>query len=155
MMISPQHATMQSSLSLSLCAAPDLDPTRGLTRSVRSSDSVTTDDITDGGRHRGFGWRWGRENCEHELESLAKDEARRHGEAWRGTAKLGPREPRARARISDEGRSDEARRSLARHGEAWRGTAKLGEALRGPVREGTRAQDLGFWFSDLPDLPWV
>uniref|UniRef100_A0A2N9GGN4 Uncharacterized protein n=1 Tax=Fagus sylvatica TaxID=28930 RepID=A0A2N9GGN4_FAGSY len=101
-------------LSLSLCAAPDLDPTRGLTRSVRSSDSVTTDDITDGGRHRGFGWRWGRENCEHELESLVKDEARRHGEAWRGTAKLGPREPRARARISDEGRSDEARRSLAR-----------------------------------------
>uniref|UniRef100_A0A2N9F3I7 Uncharacterized protein n=1 Tax=Fagus sylvatica TaxID=28930 RepID=A0A2N9F3I7_FAGSY len=108
----------------------------------------------------------GPRECEHELESLAKDEARRHGEAWRGTAKLGPREPRARARTlaKDEARRhgeawrgtgwgrenrehelelDEGRRTtpkLARHGEAWRG-------VRGPEGRNT-STNLGFWFSD-------
>jgi hypothetical protein len=32
---------------------------------------------------------WGRENREHELESLTKDEVMRHGEAWRGVARPG------------------------------------------------------------------
>uniref|UniRef100_A0A2N9J9I5 Uncharacterized protein n=1 Tax=Fagus sylvatica TaxID=28930 RepID=A0A2N9J9I5_FAGSY len=31
---------------------------------------------------------------------------------------------------------------VTRHDKAWRGTAKLRKALRGPMRQGTRARDL-------------
>ena len=58
---------------LSLSAAPYLDPTRRLTRSVRSSDSVTADDITDGGDGDGDCRDRGRDFTEDCVEITALD----------------------------------------------------------------------------------
>ena len=73
---------------------------------------------------------------------------------------VGPRESRARARISDEGRSDEAQRSLARHCVArWgeehehpstMGLIVVGDGSREPVCDRSRHQIRIQW-----ELVWV
>ena len=125
------HSQLSLSLSLSLCC-----PRSGLDEAVDEVSPIVR--FSYGGRYNG---------------------RRTTLRLWMA---VGPREPRARAQIFDEGRSDEAWWSLARHGVAGaERTASTSSNLwrrmkqRGTVRRGTRARDLGFCFSDLPNLPWV
>uniref|UniRef100_A0A2N9H2C5 Uncharacterized protein n=1 Tax=Fagus sylvatica TaxID=28930 RepID=A0A2N9H2C5_FAGSY len=89
--------------ALSLSVAPNLDPTRrdevgpivlfNRLRVLRSRLWTRR-------------WRWRRSRSRSRSPGIVL-----RSRLWMA---VGPREPRARARISDEGRSDEARRSLAR-----------------------------------------